>query len=77
MHYAYAYMKDHGISAQKDYEYEGRTSRCKNSTAARANITITGFVFVDPNEEALRQAVGKNHHFISISIIHFKEQTLI
>lgn len=61
-HKAYKYIQHKCISALKNYKYEAVQGECKASTTPRENLTVTGYTVIDPEEEALRQAVGKQNH---------------
>lgn len=57
---SYEYIKQHGISALKDYQYTAVESKCKSSTIPRVSLNVTGYKHIEKDEESLRQAVGKH-----------------
>lgn len=61
---AYAYIKDHGISAWNDYPYVGKNGTCRNETKQKVDIKVIGFTKVQENELALQQALGKISKFL-------------
>lgn len=60
----YSYARDHGLSLLTDYKYEAVEGACRNSSKPRADVKVTGYKLVAPNEEALRQAVGMIETFM-------------
>lgn len=58
MDWAFSYIKDHGISAEKDYPYTARDNSCKGHRNT-AQIRITGFTDIPANEAQLKEAVGE------------------
>lgn len=57
---SYEYIKQNRISALKDYLYTALERKCKNSTAPRVSLNVTGYTQIEKDEESLRQAVGKH-----------------
>lgn len=60
MYDAFRYVKDHGIGTLQDYPYHAVKQSCRNSTIRRTPLKVTGYKYVNNNEEAVRQAVGKS-----------------
>lgn len=56
--FAFAYVRDHGISELTDYPYQGIGGSCKSHSNS-ANIELTEYKEIAPSEEQLKQAVGK------------------
>jgi cathepsin L len=56
MDWAFDYVKENGICSKESYPYTGSQGTCQECTSVLN--TIQGFVDVDTNEKALKEAVG-------------------
>ncbi|XP_072378113.1 cathepsin L-like proteinase [Diabrotica undecimpunctata] len=54
---AFKYIRDLGIESEFDYPYKATRQYCTRS-ASKTVVKIQGYNELEPNEEALRQAVG-------------------
>lgn len=58
MDYAFSYIRDNGISTEKEYQYIQKTSTCKY-TLKKFIVNVTGYISINNNEEELKEAVCK------------------
>lgn len=58
MTYAFAYVRDHGVSKLSDYPYVGRDETCKASRGT-SHTRVTAIYGVKQNEQSLKEAIGK------------------
>lgn len=56
---AYKYVKSNGIASAKSYPYVGKDGTCQRNGSERVNVTLTGWVDLEPHESDLQSAVGK------------------
>lgn len=64
--YAFAYVKDYGLSTLDDYPYDALPETCKNQSNS-GNIHMTGYKDVEHTEDQLKQAVGKQQYCRCVS----------
>jgi hypothetical protein len=69
-HVAFQYILKNGISTESSYPYmAGSSIQGCNPSKTAAAARISGFMFVDPNEDALEKAVAKQPVIINIQYV--------
>lgn len=56
------YVAQTGIDYEDDYPYEAVLGTCRFDPSKKADVSVSGYTFLDQGEDALKNAVGMNYY---------------